>query len=355
MSAAQVPLFDPADGPVRLDRFMARANATYYATRNPFDDFITAPEISQIFGELIGAWAAAVWQGMGAPPRVMLAEAGPGRGTLMADALRLVARVLPSFHAALDVHLIETSAALREVQAQALSGAALRPVTWHDRVENLPTEVPLILLGNEFLDALPIRQFVRRGAGWLERAVDGLTFTEQALIAPLPVEPFQRAVPEGEVLEVCEPALSLAAHLGARFSTQPGVALMIDYGFDSPSWGESLQALFEGQPAWPLDRPGAADLTAHVDFRAFGFAARAAGAAVQGAVTQAEFLGALGLFARLTRLAQGVAPAQVAALRDGAMRLVAPEQMGRLFKVMALRAPGVAPLPGFAQPSPSGS
>jgi len=332
---------------------MAQANATYYATRDPFADFITAPEISQIFGELIGAWAAEAWMALGAPARVILAEVGPGRGTLMADALRLVARVLPAFHAALEVHLVETSPALRAVQAQALDGWVARPVQWHDRIEATPDDAPLIVLGNEFLDALPIRQFVRRGESWHERAVDGLTYAEIPAGPVAAVEPLSRPVPEGEVLEVCEPALAFARHLGARFAARPGVALMIDYGFDAPAWGESLQALFQGRPAWPLERPGAADLTAHVDFRAFGWAARQAGALVQGACTQAEFLGALGLAARLSRLMQGVGPEQASALREGAMRLVAPERMGRLFKVMALRAPGVAPLPGFAQPSSS--
>ncbi len=171
--------------PERLDRFMARANAAYYATRDPFADFTTAPEICQAFGEVLGIWAAVTWDRLGRPEPVVLAEAGPGRGTLMRDALRAVEAAMPAFREALALHLIETSPRLQAAQARLFPGA-----TWHTGLESLP-EAPLILLTNEFLDALPIRQFVRRGAGWMERFVGGGTFVEVpygADIAPLPPE-----------------------------------------------------------------------------------------------------------------------------------------------------------------------
>ncbi|MBS0559667.1 MAG: SAM-dependent methyltransferase [Proteobacteria bacterium] len=320
----------------RLDRFMARASAAYYATHDPFADFTTAPEISQIFGELLGAWAAVTWRQLGAPAPVVLAEAGPGRGTLMADALRAVRAVAPDFAAALRVHLVETSPRLRAVQAARLPDAA-----WHGRIEDLP-DGPLILLANEFLDALPIRQFVRRGAGWAERHVADGQFVE---VAAEPPEAWDGA--EGEVREVCEIALALAAHLGARFAAAPGAALFLDYGPEASAPGDSLQALRGGRPADPLADPGAADLTAHVDFAALARAARRAGAAAHGPLPQGAFLTRLGLYPRTTRLARGQAPARALELMEGARRLAEPDRMGRLFKALALCHPAAPIPPGF--------
>jgi len=174
----------------RLDAFMARANAAYYATHDPFRDFTTAPEITQVFGEILGLWAAVVWQDLGAPDPVLLVEAGPGRGTLMADALRAIRRAVPAFHAALRLHLIESSPRLRAVQ-----GAALPDAVWHDDLATLP-QGPLILLGNEFLDALPIRQFVRRGGAWAERFVEAGRFVEVATTPP-PLEGLDREADQG--------------------------------------------------------------------------------------------------------------------------------------------------------------
>src|SRR5208282_3083933 len=175
----------------RLDAFMARANAAYYATHDPFADFTTAPEISQVFGEIVGLWAAVTWQGLGAPDPVLLTEAGPGRGTLMADALRAIERVVPAFRAALRRHLIETSPRLRAVQANVLPDA-----TWHDGLDTIP-QAPLILLGNEFLDALPIRQFVRRGSAWMERFVEDGRFVEVPPSTPPPLEGLGREADQG--------------------------------------------------------------------------------------------------------------------------------------------------------------
>lgn len=314
----------------RLDAFMARANALYYATHDPFADFTTAPEISQVFGEILGLWAAIAWQTMGAPDPVVLAEAGPGRGTLMADALRAAERV-PGFRAALRLHLVETSPRLRAVQAERLP----TPV-FHDRVEDLPPG-PLLLLANEFLDALPIRQRLHHAGGVSERHVADGRFV---LIPP--------TEDAGEIEEICEPARAIAAHLGARLAATGGAALFIDYGPEHSARGDSLQALRDGRPTDPLADPGSADLTAHVDFQALADAATTAGAAVQGPVPQGVFLTRLGLFQRTGVLARTLPPAHAAAMIDSANRLAEPDRMGRLFKVIALCDPALPTLPGFA-------
>ncbi len=319
----------------RLDLFMARANAAYYATHDPFADFTTSPEISQVFGELLGAWAAVVWQAMGAPDPVIFAEAGPGRGTLMADALRVITRTAPDFARSLRLHLIETSPRLRAVQAEKLPS----PV-FHDRIEDLPPG-PLLLLANEFLDALPIRQFVRMGRGWAERHVADGRFVD------VPCPPPERG--EGDVVETCEPARALAAHLASRLATRGGAALFIDYGPEQSAPGDSLQALRNGRPADPLAEPGSADLTAHVDFAALAAIARDRGAAVHGPVPQGLFLTRLGLYPRTHRLAHGQDVRRAAALMDAAGRLAQPERMGRLFKALAICDPRLPMPPGFAK------
>ena len=371
----------------RLDRFMARANQAYYATHDPFADFTTSPEISQVFGELIGLWAAVVWESMGRPDPVLLAEAGPGRGTLMADALRAIGQTTPAFGAALRLHLIETSPRLRALQAAALPGAV-----GHAQAADLP-DGKLLLIANEFLDALPVRQFVRCAKGWTERFVEAGAFLElpcgsSPLPRPLPRRggegkkigadrelPLPRLAGEdaagegsageasgiarggqsegereradGTVVEICEPALELAALLGQRLAAQGGAALFIDYGPERSAAGDSLQALRDRRPAEPLADPGRADLTAHVDFESFAEAARSAGAAVHGPVPQGLFLARLGLFRRTERLARGQPPARAASLLAAARRLAEPMHMGRLFKVLALTAPGVPTPPGF--------
>jgi SAM-dependent MidA family methyltransferase len=315
---------------------MGLANAGYYATHDPFADFTTAPEIGQVFGEILGAWAAVTWQAMGAPDPVRLIEAGPGRGTLMADALRAVARVAPAFHAACRVHLIETSQRLRAVQ-RAILGAA----SWHDRLEDVPPG-PAIVLANEFLDALPIRQFERRAGAWMERHVQAGRF----VLLP---SPRQGDAPEGAVLEAGEAAEIWVAGLAARLAQQGGAALILDYGRDAPGFGDTLQALRGGRPADPLAEPGQADLTAHVDFPALRRAATAAGAIAHGPVPQGAFLHALGLGLRTASLARAN-PERAALLRDAADRLAAPARMGHLFKALAITAPGFAAPPGFPAP-----
>lgn len=322
----------------RLDHFMARAVAAYYAAKDPFGaagDFTTAPEISQIFGEALGLWAAVTWQLLGAPARVMLVELGPGRGTLMADALR-AAELAPAFRTALRVHLVEQSPLLRARQRAKVSDAI-----HHNTLADLP-EGPAIVLANEFLDALPIRQFVFRNGGWRERWVDDEAFVERPGGHPgLP-----EFAPEGAVQEVCEPALAVAGHLAARFLRAPGAALFLDYGPAESSFGASLQALRNSAPAPPLADPGGVDLTAHVDFGAVARASRAGGAAVHGPLPQGLFLHRLGLHARAAVLARDH-PAQAQAILGATHRLTAPEAMGQLFKALCLCHAGMPTPPGF--------
>jgi SAM-dependent MidA family methyltransferase len=330
---------------------MERANAAYYATRDPFADFTTAPEISQAFGEIIGLWAAVTWELLGRPAPVVLAEAGPGRATLMADALRAIGRAAPAFRAALQVHLVESSPRLRAIQAERLPDA-----TWHGSVGNLP-DLATVLIANEFLDALPIRQFVRRPgegpeggpagwpAGWMERFVSDGRFVELAA-EDAPGVPDCDAE-NGDVVEICPAALDIAGQLGRRFAGLPGAALVLDYGPERSTAGDSLQALARGRRANPLASQGDADLTAHVDFAAIGAAARREGASVHGPIPQGVFLTRLGLFQRTDRLARGQPPARAMALLDSARRLAEPDHMGRLFKALAICSPHCAAPPGF--------
>ena len=336
---------DAAPAPERLDRFMARAAAAYYAGRDPFGaggDFTTAPEMTQAFGECLGLWAAIAWQAMGRPDPVALVELGPGRGTLMADALRALAEMAPGFRAVLRVHLVETSPLLRQAQADRLGTAV---TAWHDDVATLPAG-PVIVIGNEFLDALPIRQFIRRHGRWMERFVTDGAFVEQpAAEAPdLPAD-----APEGAVQEVNEAARHIGARLAARIAAQGGVALFLDYGPGDGGFGDSLQAMTRHGSADPLGEAGAADVTAHVDFAALAAAARGAGAAVQGPVPQGVFLARLGLFSRAAILAR-MDPAGATRHLAAAQRLAAPEHMGRLFKAICLAHPDLPPLPGFEDP-----
>lgn len=321
----------------RLDAFMARANAAYYATRDPFADFTTAPEISQVFGEVLGLWSAVMWTMIGRPAPVRLIEVGPGRGTLMADALRAIRRAMPEFGEALRVDLVETSPRLRAIQAGAVPDAH-----WHDRLADVP-DGPFILLANEFLDALPIRQFVRRGQGWAERFVGPAGFAEQ----PADFVPWPDPLPEGSIVERSDAAAAVAALVADRLARAPGAALFLDYGPEHSAPGESLQALSGGVPVDPLSPPGTADLTAHVDFAAFALAARAGGAAAHGPVPQGLFLARLGLFQRANRLAQGRPPAEASAIMESARRLGEPNRMGRLFKALAVTRDGMGDLPGF--------
>jgi NADH dehydrogenase [ubiquinone] 1 alpha subcomplex assembly factor 7 len=346
-----------AEGPLSVAAYMAIAlhdpDAGYYATRTPIGaagDFTTAPEISQIFGELVGLWLALAWERLGRPDSVVLAELGPGRGVLAVDLLRAAASV-PGFRRALRLHLVEKSPHMRHQQERALAGSG---AVWLERADDLP-DGPLLLVANEFLDSLPIRQFVRRQKGWAERLVTStpggeLVFADGpiSLAAPhLVPERLRGAAPAGAVVEFCPAAVALAVALGRRFARRPGAALFIDFG-DFPSRPRAtLQAVRRHRPAAVLSRPGTADLSAEVDFAAFAEAARAAGGEVAGPVGQGRFLAALGAAARLEALAARAAPAQRQALAQGLARLVEPAQMGELFKVLAVTSPGLGVAAGF--------
>lgn len=334
--------------PERLDAFMARAVASYYARGAAFGragDFTTAPEIAQAFGECLGLWAAIVWEGLGRPDPVILAELGPGRGTLMADALRATASMAPAFRAAAQVHLVESSAALRATQRALLDDAV---TAWHDGITTLPSG-PAIVLANEFLDALPIRQFVRRGDTWRERFVAAGAFVE--LDAPAP-PPLPATAPDGAMVEHGEARNAMVAALASRIVADGGAALFLDYGPAESGLGDTLQAIAGHRTAYPLAPPGTVDLTAHVDFAAIAAAARAAGAAVHGPLPQGVFLQRLGFATRSAVLAaaatQAGRPDQARLVLAGADRLLAPEGMGRLFKALCLCHPDVPPPPGFA-------
>ncbi|MGD9617392.1 MAG: class I SAM-dependent methyltransferase [Alphaproteobacteria bacterium] len=355
------------EGPLSIAAYMAIAlhdsEAGYYARRDPFGaagDFVTAPEISQIFGELIGACLIDFWLHIGRPDPVILAELGPGRGTLIADLLR-AARAVPEFRRALRLNLVETSPVLRDEQQRRLAPAAPEIVPhFADGIDALP-DGPLLLVANEFLDALPIRQLVRSRGFWAERFVtldDGagpgserLVFVEgpESPALALLVPPGLRAAPPGTLVEICPAAAALATLLSDRLARRRGMALFIDYGYFPSMPGATLAAVRRHQGTAILDAPGEADISAHVDFAAFADAADAAGAASHGPVPQRDFLLALGGEARLAALSRRANPAQLAALKSGFARLIDPAQMGNLFKVLALTSPGLKPPAGLAR------
>jgi NADH dehydrogenase [ubiquinone] 1 alpha subcomplex assembly factor 7 len=349
------------EGPLSLAAYMAMAlhdpALGYYARHQPIGaggDFVTAPEISQVFGELIGLWCAEMWRRMGQPDPVILAELGPGRGVLMSDLLRAAARV-PGFRSALSLHLVEASAVLRAEQQECLGHFG--PV-WVPGVADLP-DGPLLLVANEFLDALPIRQFVRGAVHWSERLValddeDRLAFVDgqESPAASLLVPREQRdGAARGAVAEICPAALALGSTLGARLAHQPGAALFIDYGYFPRGPGPTLAGFQRHQPVSILDTPGTADLSAHVDFAAFAEAGRAGGAEIHGPVPQGRFLAELGAGLRLAALRALATPAQRQALDSGVSRLLDPAGMGTLFKAIALVSPGLPPPPGFGAAS----
>jgi NADH dehydrogenase [ubiquinone] 1 alpha subcomplex assembly factor 7 len=303
-----------------------------------------------MFGELIGLWCGIVWQAAGCPDPVNMVELGPGRGTLMADALRAAAGV-PGFRPALRVHLVEVSPALRARQRETLAAALLDPgPAWHGGFETVP-EGPLLLIANEFFDALPIHQFQRTEAGWCERLVDwdlGTGELRFVLSPPVPRLPVAGPpeVPPGGIVEVCPAAAGVARAIGARVAGSGGGALIIDYGHARSAAGETLQAV-KGHGYHPvLADPGEADLTAHVDFQALAAAVSEAGVSCHGPVDQGEFLERLGIGARAGALAANATEGQAADIESAYRRLVDGDQMGTLFKVLAITGEG-GPPPGF--------
>jgi len=348
-----------AEGPLSIAEFMRTALTApglgYYMRGDPFGaegDFVTAPDISQIFGELIGLWSVATWAALGAPPRFSLVELGPGRGTLMSDALR-AARVRPAFLEAANVALIEIGPALRARQRQTLKDARVGSLAWFETVdEALVADRPLILVANEFFDALPVRQFVATDRGWCERCVglagDG-TFAFARSLAPIPDDLIPRAIcaaPQGSVFEFAPARNALAKDIAEHLARRRGAALVIDYGFSGPGVGDTLQAVKAHGFVPVLDDPGHADLTTHVDFDALATGFAAGGADVYGPLEQSAFLQRLGARERTDALAAGATGVGRAVVEAGFARLTEPAQMGSLFKTLVAASPGLPP-PGF--------
>jgi NADH dehydrogenase [ubiquinone] 1 alpha subcomplex assembly factor 7 len=333
----------------------------YYVTHDPFGsggDFTTSPEISQMFGELVGLWAAAVWRQMGSPENMRLIELGPGRGTMMADMLR-AANVMPEFRRAIAIHLVETSPALAQRQKQML-GANDVSIIWHEALADVP-DGPAIIVANEFFDAIPVNQAIKQADGWHERVV-GVepNGTFAYALAPEPLKFFEQTLPPqvrmaevGSIYEWRSDALTL--EVGRRVVRGGGAALIVDYGHPESMIGDTLQALCGQRKADPLVAPGLADVTAHVDFQALAHAAEDLGARVFGPVTQGEFLTRLGIEQRaLTLMAK--ASAEVSEDVSSALkRLTGGGRggMGSMFKVLGIATPDLDDLPGLSDEEPS--
>jgi len=354
-------------GPITLAEYMTAAlydaDHGYYMTGDPLGadgDFVTAPEISQMFGETLGLWCAETWGRMGAPEAFHLVELGPGRGTLMADALR-AARVVPGFLESAQVHLVEISPALRACQRETLNtavdGRIVSPA-WHSTLSSVPRG-PLILVANECFDALPVRQFVRGhqsdDLAWYERQV-ALSENAQSLsfaMVPATVEatallPLEAAeVPPGGTIEISPVSTALAGDIGNRIAQDGGAALIVDYGAARPVGEGTLQGVRRHASHDILDSPGQVDLTAHVDFAALSRAARLAGAKAWGPVPQGQFLASLGIAARAETLTHAANPVQRQTIAAALDRLTNPDQMGDLFKVLAFTHPELGTLAEF--------
>ena len=340
------------DGPLTIAQYMTAClhdpRDGYYATRPALGeggDFITAPLVSQMFGELLGLWAADVWMRLDRPDRVLLVEVGPGDGTLMSDMLR-AARLAPGFLDAAFLALVETSEPLIDLQRRCLAGGALEP-HWAGSLADLPAEAPVILVANELLDCLPARQFVRTERGWAERMV-GLDAAGE-LAFGLASRPLDRVLPEapvGAIVEVSAAQEAFGGTLGALLVRQGGAALLIDYGRARFGFGDTLQAVHAHQKVGVLEAPGVADLTVHADFPAVAAAARRAGASASAILTQGELLARLGVHQRAEALMQA-RPDRAPVVQRQLARLTAPDQMGSLFKALAVYAPPELVPPGF--------
>jgi len=354
------------EGPLSVAAFMAEAlfdpMAGFYATKDPLgaaNDFITAPEISQMFGELLGLWTAEVWGQMGAPAPVQLIELGPGTGRMMGDMLR-AGRAMPGFLEACDVTLVEASPALKMVQGDTLAKAPV-PVRWAKELEKAQSG-PCVIVSNEFLDCLPIRQAVRVAGRWRERVVGvdpsdpdrfafglGPVLTEADLLG-LPEA--LRDAEEGALVELRPGDGPLMEAVAARLTAHSGYALFIDYGADRPEFGDTLQAIRKHEKVDPLDGPGTADLTAWAAFDRLGALGQAAGLEVYGPLGQGAFLTGLGIEQRAAALSRGAAPEARARLKRQLDRLTGASDMGALFKVMAFASPGLPAPPGLDRYKP---
>jgi len=346
-------------GPMPVSRYMelclAHPEHGYYITKDPLGregDFITAPEVSQMFGELLGLWAAATWRAMGAPKNVRLVELGPGRGTMMADMLRAI-RVVPTFYQALTVHLVEINPALREKQRQSLSGIKAN-VHWHDSIDDVP-DGPALIFANEYFDALPINQAVLEQDGWHERVID--TNERDQLVFdtardPLPrfdllLSDLVRAAPIGAIFEWRSPHEVMK--LGRRLRQFGGAALVIDYGHSRSDAGDTFQAIARHSFADPLKNPGQSDLTAHVDFEALARSAEDVDARIHGPIEQGQFLKRLGIETRAATLVSKANTQVAADVTTALRRLVGTGRggMGALFKVLGISHPTIETLAGF--------
>ncbi len=333
-------------GPISLAQFMGESNARYYADRDPFGlagDFITAPEISQMFGELVGLWLADMWINAGRRQPVLYVELGPGRGTLAKDALRSARQ----YGLEPEVHLVETSVALRDIQEEAIPQAI-----WHDDLSTIPKGGPILLVANEFFDALPLRQLVRTDKGWRERMVglerDKFVFVAggQPMDTAVPAE--WRDAPHGTLLETCPAASAILYEIAGRLADQGGAALIVDYGSEELNAGSTLQAVRAHRKVDPFAAPGKADLTAHVDFATLARIALAREIRHLGTVTQGKWLRALGIETRAQALTRR-APHYAEEIGRALDRLVSDDQMGALFKVMGLAAPNWPDGAGFEE------
>ena len=353
-----------SSGPMPVWRYMelclVHPRHGYYVSRDPLGregDFTTAPEVSQMFGELLGLWAASVWKAIGSPPLLRLVELGPGRGTMMADALRAL-RVLPPLYQSLNIHLVEINPVLREKQRATLSG--VRNLFWHDSIDDVP-EGPAVIFANEYFDVLPIHQAVKRGTGWHERVVDldangKLVFGAAAEPTPrfeVLLPPLVRAAPVGAVFEWRPDAEIMK--IATRVRDQDGAALIIDNGQLRSDAGDTFQAIARHSYADPLANPGQADVTAHVDFQALTRAAEDLGARVHGPATQGEFLKRLGIETRAVTL-MGKATAEVSADISGALKRLTDSGrggMGSMFKVLAITEPNLTSVAGLSDDPPA--
>lgn len=341
-------------GPIPLSHYMTLAlghpEHGYYTTRDPLGakgDFTTAPEISQMFGELLGLWLADQWLRQGSPRHFALAELGPGRGTLMADILRAISSV-PGMSEASEVHFVETSPKLREAQK-----ARAPEASWHERIDTLP-RLPLFLVANEFFDALPVTQYQRTDRGWCERYVGIENGSFKPVLAPVPLSN-DAALPaamkdaaEGAIAEISPASTSIAEEIAARIATQGGAALIIDYGHAKSAPGDTLQAMKNHKYADPFAEPGTADITVHVDFEMLTKAARSGNAEAHGPVEQGAFLTALGIDGRAEALSRNATASQRRDIEAARQRLTGAREMGSLFKVLGITPRGSALPAGFA-------
>jgi NADH dehydrogenase [ubiquinone] 1 alpha subcomplex assembly factor 7 len=343
-----------AQGPITIAQFMATClhDPEYgaYASRNPIGaegDYVSAPEISQTFGEMCGLWIIQAWHNAGRPERPLIVEMGPGRGTLMRDALRAIAAAVPKFLPAAEVMLVDASPALKSLQQETLNGIPAK-ISWLSSFAEIPPERPIYLIANEFFDCLPIHQFVKTPQGWCEKVVtvrDGALAIALAQIA-VAAPPDAAAAPADGIFETSPAAAAIVEEIAHAIIQRGGAGLIVDYGYDIRRYRETLQAVAHHKHADVLAAPGESDLSAHVDFCALKAAAEKAGATVYGPRGQGDFLVDLGIEVRAQRLVMAN-PREARTVVDGVKRLIDPKQMGMLFKTLAIAAPGAPVLPGF--------